>query len=298
MEIYFNPYPGAAHDAGSAAALVVGLAKALHRLRRELPENILSGSHADDDIPPSHFVIVRNTECGEYGISNIISRVGGLEREYIRYLLLMLSTGKKFRLSEANNIENWLLKEIEAPAPILEIAAKNGAIALTIPTEEYWRTDLIEFDARSETLHNLWGQDDVSALINHCVDSLENSVERFSHKYGAKFCEGALNSAPDHKYWERLGFFRSMDRARERNYMVDSNLIKNTKSTKPTKYGALLELRCYGSGQRIFFTVINEGGTKPLIGGFYHKSGGLSQNEAIENAIERINKTVLWDVVL
>jgi hypothetical protein len=290
MELYFNPYPGAAHDADSATALVVSLAEALHRLERKLPEQILSGSYADDEKSPSHFVIVRNAGCGEYEIGNIFSNVGGREREYIRQLLSMFSRGRKFELREESGVEDWLLKGIGAAAPILEIAAKNGAMALTIPTEEFWRVDLIEFDARNETLHNLWGQNDVSALVHHCIDSLANARERFSHKYRAEFCDGALNSAPDSRCWERFEFFRSMDKAQERNYVVDRNLLKNVGSTK---HGPLLELRCYGHGHRIFFTVKGGGETKLLIGGFYHKSGGLGQSEAIERAVERINRSTL-----
>jgi len=54
-----------------------------------------------------------------------------------------------------------------------------------------------------------------------------------------------------------------------------------------TKYGNIRELRAYGDGVRIFFTIKNN---QPVIGGFYRKSASINQNKAGEYAAERLKK--------
>jgi hypothetical protein len=183
-------------------------------------------------------------------------------------------------------VENWLVANIGAPAPLLEMAAKNKAIALTVPTACEWRVDVIEFEGREERLHNLWGQKDLSLLREHCVDFIANVPERYSARYNAFFCDGALNSAPNSSLWETLGLFGNMDKAKERGYEVDGNLIKNVGDTK---HGTLLELRCYGAGHRMFFVFRRNAAPEILVGGFDHKSGGAAQDKAIQDATRRVD---------
>ena len=287
MELYFNPYPGAVQSIETGTQLIVDVADALHRLEKDLQNIPLTGKFADFDVRPSNFILVREAR-GDFRIQDIIFKVKSQNHEKLQLLLLKFSKGKVIDSNEMNDIENWVVSNIGAPAPILEFAAKNKAIALTIPTELEWRVDRIEFNERDEFLHNLWGQEDLSQLKDHCVNALTNVPERFSARYGAKFCDGALNSAPAYHLWERLGFFQNMDKAKEREYEVDSDLVKNVGDTK---YGTLLELRCHGQGQRIFFVFRKNANPRILVGGFDRKSGGVNQNAAIKDACERINKT-------
>jgi hypothetical protein len=52
------------------------------------------------------------------------------------------------------------------------------------------------------------------------------------------------------------------------------------------KYGDILELRSHGDGVRMFF-VLNDG--SPVVGGFYRKSGSMSQDKVGSNAAKRLN---------
>ncbi|MCL2324965.1 MAG: hypothetical protein FWC40_00460 [Proteobacteria bacterium] len=289
MELYFNPYPGPAQSMEDGIQLVVNAADALFRLQKSLQKILLSGTFSNAEFDrPSNFVLIREAQS-TFRIQDTFNKAKAGEREKIRLLLNVLSKGKVISLNDVECVEDWVIKSVGAPAPVLEIAAKNRAIALTIPTEPEWRVDRIEFDNRDDFLHNLWGQKDLSQLTAHCADSLTNPIERFSARYAAIFCDGALNSAPEHSLWDSFGFFQNMDKAKARGYHVDSDLIKNVADTK---HGTLLELRCYGFGQRIFFVFRKNAMPAILIGGFYEKNGGTSQNTAINDAQERINQYV------
>jgi len=289
MEIYFNPYSGAAKTEEEGLNLAIGTADALIKLKKECSGILLSSiiSKADGDLPPSQFVLVRNSNS-DFTISSLIYKTKNAERDKLRFLLNYFNTGKVIDNDDLINTDGWILSDI-GPAPVLEFAAKNNAITLTIPTEEVWRVDVLKFDGRPNILHNLWGQKDISEIINYCIDSLQNSQERFQHKFDAEFCPGATNSAPDTKLWEFFGYFKMMERAQDRDYYVDGDLIKNVGDTK---YGPLLELRMQGPGHRIFFVHRNGCSPKILIGGFYQKGTGSSQNTAIQDAKMRIDNYI------
>jgi hypothetical protein len=286
MEMYFNPYPGAVKSIEEGSALAVKVADAFYRLKKELRCARLSGRFAVSDTPPSRFILVRRAQGDQYGIRDILFMVSPHDREKLKLLLNEFSMGRIIASDDMDDIENWVVANIGAPAPILELAAKSGAIALTIPTEPEWRVDVIEFKGKDKPLYNLWGQEDISRLKDYCIDALANTLDRFSARYRAKFCDGALNSAPDFRLWQSLGFFRNMAKAHEHGYEVDSDLIKNVGSTK---YGTLRELRCLGTGWRIFFVLIKDINHEILIGGFYSKNGGIGQEQAIEDAKGRVD---------
>jgi hypothetical protein len=289
MEIYFNPYPGAAKDERVGMECAVATADALFRLKKKLSNISLSGAFPGSgvDIIPSQFVLIR-TAGTELRIGDIIFKAPSPARDKLRSLLHTFSTGKTIETDDLGSIENWIVANIGAAAPILELAAKKEAIALTLPTEPEWRVTPLTFEGRSEELHNLWGQSDIGDVVKHCIDSLRNAKERFAARFEAEFCDGAQDAAPDGLRWEQCGFFSYMERASKRFYAVDHSLIKNAGSTR---YGPLLELRCYESDYRIFFVYRKDAFPKVLVGGFYHKSegGDNSQNKAIQNAIRRID---------
>ena len=288
MEIYFNPYPGPAGTEEESMHLAIGTADALLRLQKECIGTFFSAKMAvtDGNLPPSQFILFRNNNL-ELNIAAIMFKTSNVEREKLRLLLNYFNKGKIIGADELNNVDDWIISNINAPAPVLELAAKNKAITLTIPTEDDWKINIINFIGRQEILHNLWGQENLSAIVIHCLESIRKIPERFSIRFNALFCSSALNSAPDFALWMNYGFFQTMERAKKRNYQPDDNLIK---VVSDTQYGALLELRLYGSGHRLFFT--HRKGCLPeiLIGGFYKKNQSLSQNDAIKHAKKCIDQ--------
>jgi hypothetical protein len=239
------------------------------------------------DTPPSNFILIREARGSLYGIGDVLFKLKGCDRDKVKLLLELFSRGKVIEPDDLEDIENWVAENIGAAVPLLEIAAKRGAIALTVSTEPEWRIDVIKFLQKEEALHNLWGQDDITALKTHCINSLRNIKERFTFRFGAVFCEGSLNSAPHESLWEKIGFFRQMEKARKRGYSIDSDLIKNVGSTR---FGTLLELRCFGEGHRIFFVSLSHGDvSRVLVGGFYRKNGGAAQDASIDDARGRID---------
>ena len=144
--------------------------------------------------------------------------------------------------------------ELAYPLRYWNSPQRNNALSLTIPTSPGWDNDYITFEGRDDLLPNLWGQQDLTHIMDYYANSLQDAHERFASRYTAAYCAGALNDAPERGLWENYGFFRSMDKARERKYHVDDHIIK---SVGNAKYGPLLELRCYGSGWRVFITEID-----------------------------------------
>ncbi|MDR1533488.1 MAG: hypothetical protein LBU64_00080 [Planctomycetota bacterium] len=290
MEIYFNPYPGAAKSEEEGIALTVNAADALLRLQKQCSDTPLVGRFSEmrGDLPPSRFILVRK-EGVPAGIEQLIYRVNSSEREKIKFLLTMFSKGQIIAEEDVGDTENWIVSVVGAAAPVLELAAKRNAMALTVSAEKEWRVDVICFDNHENKLPNIWGQVDISGLTTHCIKSMTNARERFSAQFNARFCDGALHAAPDARQWENCGYFQCMGRAKKQGYAVDANLMRNVGHTN---HGTLLELRCYGTGHRIFFAYRRGISPEVLIGGFYQKGIGddaTAQNNAIRNAIRRID---------
>ena len=279
MEFYFNPYPAPAESIDDAKCCAVRTANALTRLMKETSDIKIM---AEACAKPGGFVVHR--QCGaDYDLGSIIWAADGRDQDSLRLLLRILTNGQIFEITDEP--EQWVAAETHVSVPVLTYAAKQCAAALTIPTSPGWDTDCIAFENRNEILHNLWGQEDLTSLNNHCVQAISNAVERFRVKYSAEYCVGALAEAPDEHRWEQYGFFISMNRAHNRQYEVDNNILKSVGNTSK---GKLLELRCCNnSGWRIFFVHYNQ---KLHIGGFYSKNGGVSQDSAIQTACKRINK--------
>jgi hypothetical protein len=302
MEIYFNPYPGAAKSENDGIQYAVQAANALTRLKKELQSIQLNGRFGEgNEVKPTQFMLVRSTGA-DFKLNDVIYKIKSPDRENLILLLQTFSHGKVLDTGDLEEVNNWIIAHINVPAPVLALAAKNGAIALTIPTEEDWRKDLLYFkeqhqketgeiiyENKKEILYNLWGQEHVSAITGYCIESLANSAERFSTRFNVKYCTGALNSAPPVNSWDNFGYFAAMKKAKERNYKVDGDLVKNENMPKTEKYGSLLELRMMASGHRIFF--VHRLGLNPeiLIGGFYQKNQSASQNDAIQKAKGRID---------
>jgi len=289
MEIFFNPYPGAAKNEEEGFQLAVATTDALLRLKSEYV-NIQLTSHFSEtggDLPPSRFVLVRDANV-EFYLDSFKNK-----KEYHDKLLLLLdffSRGRVINTDDITRAEDWILSILGTSAPVLELAAKNRAIALTFPTEKEWRVDLLDFSGRQEKLHNLWGQEDISAIITHCIEENKNIPDRFKISFDADFCPGALNTAPAPAFWEKLGFFKTMELAKKVNYKAGVKCIKTLQGIEKTKHGPVLELRFVSSGHRIYFTHREKCSPEILIGGFYVKSQAQSEGEAMKIARKRIDE--------
>jgi hypothetical protein len=292
MELYFNPYPSSAKTREESIRLAVRTMDALLRLKKEYNDLSLKSSQAAGDLPPSNFILFRKADNG-FSLSDVIHKTTGKEHDMLLLLLIFFSKGKIIKDSELLNVEDWIVSAVDAPAPVLELAAKNKAIALTIPTEAEWCDDPLGFKGREDKLHNLWGQENISAIIKHCQYSIKNSPERFSVRFDAVFCHNALNSAPDFTLWDDYGFFQKMEICKEKYYKADKYNLKHTKGGERTKFGALLELKANSSGYRIFFVHRKNYSPEILVGGFYKKGTGddrKAQGIAIDNAKRNIDK--------
>jgi hypothetical protein len=284
METYFNPYPKPAASYIEGYSCLIRTVDTWLHLFNELKEkNRMLENVADEtDNLSAHVIFIRD-DIPNY-MQQIVSAAQASDKNKLITFLQMLSKGKKINIAEHPDIEHWVVKELEINAPLLELAVKRNGIAVTIPTSQGWAVDLIEFNGHNEKLPNLWGQAEISALMAHYISSLENAKERFAFRFNASFCDGALNDAPDVRDWDKYGFFIKMEKAKQRNYIVDNDLLSDVGRTI---LGRLCELRCYGEGRRIFFVRIK---SNILIAGFYSKASGISQEQAIQKAIKRVNR--------
>jgi hypothetical protein len=289
MDLYFNPYPGAAANESEGLAAVLKTADALRKLKKTLRsqpfQGVLSSDYADRT--PANFIVIREKGTGAwYDVAFLRQNLKPMERERIAFMLNVFSKGRVLDPTEVERVEGWIASCIETVAPVLEMAARNQTMALTIGTESEWCVDKITFKERDEFAHNLWGQEDVSVLAAHCIEAIENSVDRFAVMYHAVYCGDALKSAPNPSEWEQSGLFRKMREAAIRKYRVDDIVLKKVGNTD---YGALLELRPIRSGVRMFFSVLED--DTVLVGGFYQKGDGSKQNDSIDKAVKRINNS-------
>lgn len=284
MDLYFNPYPAPAKSHSDGLARVIGAADALFRLNKQVKTEM--EAVWEQDRPLSSFVLVW-AENVNYYFRDMFRFAKKEEIDKLRLLLEMFSKGRNIDATQTDaEMEYWIVEGLGVNAPLLGIAAKQNAMALTVPTSPGWDVDYITFEGRANSLHNLWGQPNIAKLKEHCVNSLRNAYERFAARYEAVYCENALKDAPDERLWDQYCFFKSMDKAAERHYKVDNHLIKDVGSTK---YGRLYELRCYESGWRIFFVCRKNFDEKMLIAGFYPKSSSTSQRQEIQEACVRVN---------
>jgi hypothetical protein len=177
MEIYFNPYPGAAKNEIDGMQCIVKVADAFARLQTNLHGIPLPGVVPNDDVDvsPANFVLIRNVGA-ELRLGDIIYKASSAERTKLQLLLQTFSRGRVIDAGDFSEVDDWIITNIQAPAPVLALAAQNKAIALTIPTEIEWCVDILYFDKHMETLHNLWGQADISKIAKYCIESLKNFI--------------------------------------------------------------------------------------------------------------------------
>ncbi len=280
LNVFFNPYPGMSADYESGKKSLLSTAKTYW----ELFENIkVEANNLEGDDSIKYFSLAKDKQGAQYIPSSFLREYSGRERELIKLFLLMFDRGSRVKIDDLSICEDWELSGFSFSAPILEYALRQDGMAITISDDNDWKTDFFFFIDQPHELPNIHGQDNCLPLQNWIRNwsqrnlSFKSSLEQ---NFNILFCQGASNTCFPSRH-EEEGVIRSLNRAQDRGYEVDNNLIKIFQ----TKYGNILELRSYGDGIRLFFTLKN---SRPVIGGFYRKSAAVSQNKASEYAAKRL----------
>jgi putative component of toxin-antitoxin plasmid stabilization module len=280
MDIYFNPYPKPTDNIKQAIACALGTANALGCLSKLIGKGEIVSVESNTI---TDCIIYFDKGISQY-FKNLLISANSVDK---KKLIGLMQACLKGRIIANESSDAWVVFGIGVSAPVLTQAAKSGAVSLTIPTSPGWDVDCIKFEGREEQLFNIWGQKDLSTIHKHYIKSINSARDRFAMQFNATYCDGALNTAPNEKYWDSYKFFTQMEKAKNRNFEIDNDLLVNIGDTK--KHGVLYELRCYGDGWRIFFACDHGSKDKLLIGGFFPKGTLREQNKKIEQAIDRIN---------
>ncbi len=282
LNLFFNPYTGIAEDEESGEKCLLATANACKEISEDTDLSVYGGDETDS---VQTFTLAHD-DCGAWlRPSSFIRKYSGREKDLIIWFLRLFDKGKRLCTEDFSGCEDWIIKDLNLSAPILEYAARQDGMALTITDDADWKLDFFCFHDISNKLPNLHGQEDCSLLHTWIKEWFARHMsfkKILESEYNVTFCKGAVNTCFPSRS-EEQGVIHAFEGSKDMNYQIDNNLIKPFRSNN----GNILELRSYGDGVRIFFT-LNSG--IPIIGGFYRKSSAISQNKAGENAIKRLKK--------
>lgn len=281
--IYFNTEIGQAENAENAKLALLQTAKTYSRVKQ----------HCSAIYQECHDVLsicLIHDEHGFYHSLKDCFRSIPKENSEVKLMIYGLSKGTRIDVQEFNNLEGWLVDELDVHSPLMEYATKRKGMLLTIAVTNDWKCDFFTFREQSCQLPNIWGQENINR-IEQWIESWyimynSHSAELLRNCNDIILCPGALPEETfTHKEWINIGeHFR---RVRERDYTVDNSLMKHLLPNK-TKHGPLYELRLVGDGIRILFSLRE---SKPIIGGYYRYGTGesLVRDNNSKTAITRIN---------
>lgn len=281
INVFFNPYTDRSRDLESMKKCLLSTAWTF----RELSKNIAfiaNDPQKSDSI--KCYALAEDKQGAWYNAANFIPTCSAKkEKELVLWFLLQFDKGVRIKNENLSICKDWILSGIDAAAPILEYALRQDGMAVTISDDEDWRVSFLSFKNQPNELPNIYGQEDCSLLVQWIKEwFLRNtSFQEFLEKeYGIIFCAGSSNTFFPTRD-EAKGVIEILSRAKENGYEIDNNVVKIFHS----KYGNILELRSYGDGVRLFF-VLKE--RTPVVGGFYRKSGAMSQDKVGNNAAKRL----------
>ncbi|MEA4991089.1 hypothetical protein SDC9_12479 [bioreactor metagenome] len=189
------------------------------------------------------------------------------------------------------NIADLTVDQLDVQSPLMEYAARKNGMLLTIAVTEDWKHNFFTFrEEASLKLPNLWGQDDVSPFEQWITNWYKKYISPITDLL--RRCEDLIicpRALPEVDFtpqeWSNIA--QHFERARERDYAVDNNLIKNLLPNH-TKYSPLFELRLLADGIRVLFSLQEH---KPIVGGYYRYGTGESKvrDDNSRTAITRIN---------
>lgn len=278
--IFFNPYPGMSADYESGKKSLLSTANSYRELFNNLKVKAYNPEGPDSI---KHFSLSEDKQGARYTPSSYVREYSGREREIIKHFLLMFAMGSRVKNDDLLICEDWVLTDFNFSAPILEYASRQDGMAITISDDSDWKTDFFYFIDQPHELPNIHGQNDCSPLQEWIINWSRRNISFRSfleQNFDILFCQGATNTCFPSRH-EEEGVINAFNRAQICKYEVDNDSIKIFQ----TKFGNIFELRAYGEGVRIFFTIQNG---RPIIGGFYRKSAAVSQTKSGEYAAKRL----------
>lgn len=281
LEVFFNPYPAPIDDIEVAKECILNTARGFKEISDSVVETAaFGGDGAQDSI--SCWTLTRTPEGAEHTIASVLHQLSDEERILVSWYLLKFSRGHVCTQDQLTPCAECVLTDCGLPATLLAYAGKQGGMASTISDDDDWLVDFYQFEDEDYLVPNAYGQEDLTSLIEWITNWKNANIEfeqRLRTDFDADFCSGALNSFSNSA--DQNNIIEAFGDARARNYAIDNNLLK------PVKYKkwAMLELRSYCDGSRVFF-VLERG--NPLITGFYRKSEAISQDKAIKRAALRL----------
>lgn len=287
LQIFFNPYCDAIRDKILAKARLVAAAKACYELSKSQRMKMYDFSGIDS----FRFVIITREDLGAgFTASSLIHEFEGRDKDLIIWFCIQFDKGTRIEEGRLATSSGWLLRESELPVPALGYALNQNGIAVTVSDDTDWLLDFFELvheESRNEQrcLPNVYGQDRLDVILSWIKDwkRINLNFEQYLYEeFGVTFCPGSTNYSYPNEF-EKTNVIKSFEEAKVLSYCVDGNTVKSFS----TKYGCIFELRSYSDGFRVFYA-LKDG--KPVIGGFYKKSGALSQNKAGENAAGRLSE--------
>jgi len=282
INVFFNPYTDRSRDVESMKKSLLSTAQAFRVLSKNIAF-IANDSQESESI--KCYSLAEDKQGVWYNAAHFIKICSAKkEKELVQWFLLQFDKGVRIKNENLSMCEDWILSGIDAPAPILEYALRQDGMAVTISDDQDWRVNFLSFKNQSKNLPNIYGQEDYSLLVEWIKEWLlrNTTFQEFLEKeYGIIFCAGSSNTCFPTRY-EAKGVIDSLSRAKGTGYPVDNNIVKIFHS----KYGDILELRSYGDGVRLFFVLKDR---SPVVGGFYRKSGAMSQDKVGNNAAKRLN---------
>lgn len=289
IPVIFNPYPDASEIFEEALEHAILAAKRLRHLNLCLKSSDdtqrLRGWTGQGCDSLKGCILLREKGGAHTTLSALLPHLRTEKEKYeaILWLLTFFSRGQILAEAPLKPYEETLLKGSELPVPLLGYAAAQGGIVSTVSPDDDWQQEFFYLKNPDGKILNVSSASCPESLEKWAHDWFQgnlNFIEYLQVKFGATFCNGALNNMPMHEFYK--GIYEAFKKAERQLYSCDDSLIKIVKTEKSVN---LLELRVYGDGVRIFFQLRNG---KPHIAGFYTKGQAISQNKAIQQAGKRL----------
>ncbi len=282
INVFYNPYTDRSKDVDSIKNCLLSTARTFRELSKNI-EFIANDPQESESI--KCYAIAEDKQGVWYNAASLIKTYSAKkEKEIVLWFLLQFDKGVRIKNENLSICEDWILSGIDAAAPILEYALRQDGMAVTISDDEDWRVNFLSFKNQPNELPNIFGQEDCTLLVEWKKEWLLRNTtfkEYLEKEYSIIFCPGSSNTCFPNRY-EATGVIDSLSRAKANGYEIDNNIVKIFHS----KYGDILELRSYGDGVRLFFVLKDR---SPVVGGFYRKSGAMSQDKVGNNAAKRLN---------
>ena len=283
--VYFNTEIGQAESVERGAQALLQTANVYYRMKQHCTDIQRECNNLN------MFCIAKDASGFKYNFKDCIKILQMQDSKKIILMMHGIARGTVLEPSRFEHLDEWIVEQLGVHSPLMEYAAKQNGMLLTIAVTDDWKHGFFTFGAGvSQKLPNLWGQEDVSPLekwLESWYEKYCSPLEGLLRKCAdLTLCRGALSEDDfTSRQWNDVA--QHFIRARARDYAEDGKLIKNLLPNE-TKYGPLYELRLLGDGIRILFSLRER---KPIVGGYYRYGMGEDRirDSRSRTAITRIN---------